>query len=162
MGLNRDSLLVGENAALIDEKYQQWLRDPNAVNSEWAEVFNEWEHNGRETHTGSVPDFPHVSLFAGRAVSARDPLAEQKQSQVAQLMNAYRVWGHKKAHIDPLGQWQQKQHPELTLEFWGLSQADLDIEFPTAPLAGLPDHAPLRAILKHLNWRTAVCWARSL
>lgn len=151
MGLNRDSLLVGENAAFIDEKYQQWLRDPDAVNSEWADVFKEWEHNGREGHTGSVPAFQYVSIFKGRSRAARDPVAEQKQSQVAQLMNAYRVWGHKKAHIDPLGQWQQKQHPELTLEFWGLSQEDLELEFPTASLGGLPDHASLRVILKHLQ-----------
>jgi len=78
-----------------------------------------------------------------------------KQARVAQLVNAFRVRGHLLARVDPLGERERVEHPELTLEYYGLSESDLDLRFATAPLYGLPEFATLRDILEHV--RSAYC-----
>ena len=140
------SLLAGDNAHLIDAQYQLWLEDASLVDPEWADVFAQWERPG-PTPMGS-PVFPRTTIFREHASSAgRDLRFERKQAKVAQLINAFRVWGHKQAKIDPLGQRATEHHPELTLAYWGLSDEDLDATFPSSPLSGLPEFAPLRQIL---------------
>lgn len=72
------------------------------------------------------------------------------QARIFQLVNAYRVRGHIFAHVDPLGQ-PPAAAPELDLGNFGFSAADLDVQFPTAGVAGLPARAPLRDIIAHLS-----------
>ena len=89
------------------------------------------------------------SLFGG------DRTAEQieKQANVLQLINAYRVRGHLLANIDPLNM-TTHYTAELDLEKFGLTIWDLDREFITG---GLHDEktATLRRILEIL--RRAYC-----
>ena len=66
-----------------------------------------------------------------------------------QLINAYRVRGHMEAEIDPLGRREKIVHPELTLDYYGLTPADLDRVVPTAPLRGIAKTATLRQIVAH-------------
>ncbi len=85
------------------------------------------------------------SLFGG------NQLAEQaeKQANVLQLINAYRIRGHLLADIDPLNM--TSQHvPELDLENFGLTIWDLDREFITGGLHG-EKTATLRRILDILQ-----------
>ncbi|MEB0161159.1 hypothetical protein, partial [Pseudomonas sp. AH2 (2023)] len=42
------------------------------------------------------------------------------------LIRAYRVRGHLSANLDPLGIELASNNPELTPEFYGFSEADLD------------------------------------
>jgi 2-oxoglutarate decarboxylase len=80
-----------------------------------------------------------------------DRFAEQaeKQANVLQLINAYRIRGHLLADIDPLNM--TSQHvPELDLEHYGLTIWDLDREFITGGLHG-EKTATLRRILDILQ-----------
>jgi 2-oxoglutarate dehydrogenase E1 component len=80
-----------------------------------------------------------------------DRFAEQaeKQANVLQLINAYRIRGHLLADIDPLNM--TSQHvPELDLENYGLTIWDLDREFITGGLHG-EKVATLRRILEILQ-----------
>lgn len=80
-----------------------------------------------------------------------DRFAEQaeKQANVLQLINAYRIRGHLLADIDPLNM--TSQHvPELDLENYGLTIWDLDREFITGGLHG-EKTATLRRILDILQ-----------
>jgi 2-oxoglutarate dehydrogenase E1 component len=43
-----------------------------------------------------------------------------------ELMRSYRILGHLAADLDPLGLMQPLEHPELQIEFYGFSAADLD------------------------------------
>lgn len=165
--MNADSLLSGDNAAFIDDQYRKWLVDPGSVSADWAELFTTWDG---ETANGS----PHGSMSAVKAGPSFRPRsifnpvpvavtttdngdaslalrAASKQARVAQLVNAYRVRGHLRAQVDPLGLREQVEHPELTLEYYGLSKGDLELEFATAPLYGLPEFATLRQILDHIE-----------
>ena len=77
----------------------------------------------------------------------------EKQANVLQLINAYRVRGHFLADIDPLNM-TSHMASELDLENFGLTIWDLDREFITGGLHG-EQTATLRRILEIL--RRAYC-----
>ena len=62
------SLLTGNNAALIDQLYHQWISDPGSVDSAWAELFSQWERDAGYTPPPTLPPAP--SIFSARAVRA--------------------------------------------------------------------------------------------
>ncbi|MGH9456695.1 MAG: multifunctional oxoglutarate decarboxylase/oxoglutarate dehydrogenase thiamine pyrophosphate-binding subunit/dihydrolipoyllysine-residue succinyltransferase subunit, partial [Thermoanaerobaculia bacterium] len=73
----------------------------------------------------------------------------RREASVLQLINAYRVRGHLIADLDPLD-YRVGAHPELNLNYYGLTIWDLDREFITGGLSGKPT-ATLRAILEILR-----------
>jgi len=74
-----------------------------------------------------------------------------RAARVFSLIAAYRNLGHYMADIDPL-EYRQRSHPELTLEFHGLTLWDLDREFPVGGFGGLSGQViPLREILVRLR-----------
>ena len=77
----------------------------------------------------------------------------EKQANVLQLINAYRIRGHLLADIDPLNM-TSLQSADLDLEYFGLTIWDLDREFITGGLHG-EKTATLRRILEIL--RKAYC-----
>ena len=150
-----DSLLTGANAALLDDLYQRWLADPASVEPDWAALFEaQGPPNGGQYR---APGPNRTSIFnpgsrSRRAATEADVMeASQRQAKVAQLINAYRVRGHFLADIDPLERADRQRHPELTLQYWGLGEADLDQPVHSEPLYGEPAVSTLRAILARLE-----------
>ncbi|MBI5937130.1 MAG: 2-oxoglutarate dehydrogenase E1 component [Betaproteobacteria bacterium] len=76
------------------------------------------------------------------------------QVGVLQLINAYRFHGFRAADLDPLKRLNQDALPELDPANYGLTPADLELEFDTGSLAG-PPRDSLRGILARL--RRAYC-----
>ncbi|HQY66918.1 MAG TPA: multifunctional oxoglutarate decarboxylase/oxoglutarate dehydrogenase thiamine pyrophosphate-binding subunit/dihydrolipoyllysine-residue succinyltransferase subunit [Pyrinomonadaceae bacterium] len=93
-----------------------------------------------------VDDY-NPSLFGGEQAKV------EKQANVLQLINDYRVRGHMLADVDPLNM-TTHYTPELDLENFGLTIWDLDREFITGGLHG-EQTATLRRILDIL--RRAYC-----
>ncbi len=159
------SLLTGENAPYIDGLYAAWLDDPGAVDADWQRLFASWGSPpaGAAVRPGSSPTRRPASIFApvaapqaAGATSAADLLAAvRRQTAVVQLINAYRVRGHVEADIDPLGKRHIEPHPELTLEFYGLNQADLDAQVSSRPLFGVEEITTLRHVIERC--RKAYC-----
>jgi 2-oxoglutarate dehydrogenase E1 component len=89
------------------------------------------------------------SLFGGNRTAEQI----EKQANVLQLINAYRIRGHLLANIDPLNM-TTHYTAELDLENFGLTVWDLDREFITGGLHG-EKTATLRRILEIL--RRAYC-----
>ena len=154
-----DSLLTGDNAAYVDSLFQSWQADPTSVTADWAELFA----GAAGASTAPVqlgPALPARSVFnsGGQAASATQAdvlAAARRQTGVAQLINAYRVRGHREAQIDPLGFQVPESHPELTLEFYGLTEADLDLTVSGRPLFGVPEFTTLRTVIDRC--RKAYC-----
>jgi len=155
--MNPDSLLTGENAAFIDQQYARWLEDPTSVSEGWRDLFEPWD---RPDHApNGAPHWPRRSIFDPLpATGATAVAAGGIDAKVVQMINTYRVRGHMQADIDPLERRQKVVHPELTLEYYGLSDRDLDTMVDTAPLFGMPSRATLREVLEHCQ-RT---YARSI
>jgi 2-oxoglutarate dehydrogenase E1 component len=75
---------------------------------------------------------------------------EAKQVKVLQLINSFRVKGHQRAQLDPLGLAEMADIPEMTLAGHELGDADLDTVFKTGSLFGV-DEVPLREIVRRLE-----------
>jgi 2-oxoglutarate dehydrogenase E1 component len=158
------SHISGGNAAYVEELYDTYLHDANAVPEEWRTYFDQLPRvNGVVTQ-----DTPHsviraqfeqigksrVRTVATAAASAAGSVSvehERKQVKVLQLISSYRFRGHLKAQLDPLGLMEREQVPDLDLGFHGLTNADLDTVFQTGNLYIGKEEAPLRDIVAALE-----------
>ncbi|MGY6587205.1 MAG: 2-oxoglutarate dehydrogenase E1 component [Wenzhouxiangella sp.] len=143
----RASPLSGSNAAFVEELYEQWLDDPDSVPDHWQRLFSELADGASDDtrHLAILDHFRDLAdsgYYRSAAVSAED----YKQAGVLRLINAYRVRGHQRAKLDPLGLSQRPEVPDLELGFHKLSETDLKTSFHTGTLAG-PDHLTLGEIV---------------
>lgn len=85
----------------------------------------------------------------GPAGAGGEDQASGFQAAVDELIQAYRDWGHLAAKLDPFGR--ERPRPEtLSLEYHGLSEADLDRPVHTGSVK-LPDLATLRQVVERLE-----------
>src|SRR6185312_8101161 len=147
--------------------YADFLDDPSSVDPEWRSYFEALSaasrpaaaENGDPGTWKSGPSFHPASLFnprgrsgrngASRATATAVTQAAALQDRVDQLIRAYRVRGHMAARINPLGLPQQRQ-PELELDFYHFTEADLERPFSIHTIPGA-DTLSLRGIIEHLR-----------
>jgi 2-oxoglutarate dehydrogenase E1 component len=156
------SQLAGENAAYLEDLYDQYLSDPYSVAEDWRTFFA-----SLALQAGQTRDIRHSEVRDAMRLLTRQPGRpavaaesapgsdhEHKQVRVLQLINAYRFRGHQVADFDPLGLRARPALPELEPGEHGLDTTDLDTVFETGSLA-MDGSATLRSILDHL--RTTYC-----
>jgi 2-oxoglutarate dehydrogenase E1 component len=152
--VDNDTLLTGDNAAFLDAQYEAWLNAPESVEPTWRELFETWGRPSNGSSWGRAEVRPRSIFRGGSRAPANDVdvlKVAERQAKVAQLINAYRVRGHTNAAIDPLEQLQRGDHPELTLEYYGLTESDLDATVSSRPLYGVPQFTTLRHIVERLE-----------
>jgi 2-oxoglutarate dehydrogenase E1 component len=156
------SHISGGNAAYVEDLYDTYLHNPNAVTEEWRSYFDQLPRiSGVMTQ-----DTPHSVIRAqfeqlGKSRVSVIPAAagtgsvsvdhERKQVKVLQLISSYRFRGHQKAQLDPLGLMTREAVPDLELSFHGLTPADLDTVFNTGNLFIGKEEAKLRDIIDALE-----------
>ena len=153
--------LSGANAEYVEELYERFLNDADSVPSEWKQFFeNLPSANGNGQHDVSHAeirkDFKalakvsrYAQVFSNEDIV--DSEHEHKQVDVLQLISSYRVRGHQKAQLDPLGLMHRERVPDLELEFHELSPIDHSTVFQTGSLFISKDKAPLREIVEILE-----------
>ena len=128
----RSSFLYGGNAAFVEELYAKWATDPNSVEPSWRAFFQTLGDRAEEVKAAAVepawlkpsapiprPEWvsaldgmwPAVEAKVGAKVAERQPAASADQVRAATLdslraimmIRAYRMRGHLKANLDPLG-----------------------------------------------------------
>ncbi len=106
------------NAELIDEYYQRWLDNPDAVDAQWRAFFEGFTlaANGNTAALLSPAHAPETAK------------AEKKQARIDSLIFHYRSIGHLEAQLDPLGP-PPPPAPRLDLAEYGLSEDDLETPF---------------------------------
>ena len=146
--------LSGGNAAYVEELYELFLHDPNAVPEEWRTYFQKLPTGGNQS-----PDVSHATVRDHFVLLAKNqrraqPVSagavssehEKKQVEVLRLIQAFRMRGHQASRLDPLGLWQRQAPADLSIHHYGLTDADLDTVFQTGELfIGKPE-ATLREI----------------
>ena len=134
----KSSHLAGGNLYYLDELYEQYLSNPNSVPNEWRQYFDslprvEGSIAGDVPHSTIQEQFLLLGKDRNRAVSAGNGSVssdfDRKQVHVQRLINAYRIRGHQRATLDPLGLMERAHVPDLELGFHDLSAADLDTVF---------------------------------
>jgi len=149
------SPLAGANAAYVEQLYETYLQNPQAVSVAWREYFDRLPRRfdvAVETdHSAIKQAFRQQALNpAAQAVQPALLVHDTQQVKVLQLINAYRFRGHQWARTDPLKQNPRPAIPELTLEHYQLADSDLDTTFNTGSLVG-SETASLRDILARLQ-----------
>jgi 2-oxoglutarate dehydrogenase E1 component len=150
--------LSGGNADFIEGLYEQFLRDPDAVDPAWAVYF-------RRLKGVAANEVAHGPIREGlltRLQSSSAPAASQnsdsggasaKQGAVSRLIQVYANRGHLIAKLDPLGLQERAKPYVLELEYFGLSNADLGTEFFTGSRNGaIPERAKLKDIIADLRF----------
>jgi 2-oxoglutarate dehydrogenase E1 component len=134
-----------DNASYIEDVYRRWQQDPSAVGSAWDAHFRQEAGAARERAQAPAP-----------APGPEGDMA-YRQSRVDSLLWAYRDIGYRYARLNPLGGDYGPDHDylrrrdtgayqQLTLEEFGIAEADLDTVF-SAGRYMKPSPAPLRDII---------------
>jgi 2-oxoglutarate dehydrogenase E1 component len=151
MGSGSESL-PSHNLPFVEEMYDRFLEDENAVDESWRSYFRSLGERVRP----AAPAFQPRSIFsprgngapaaAGFTESERRLGQDARQDRVRQLVQAYRNRGHVFARLDPLGIRPSAPAPHFPLEKFGLDGSDLDKTFTAGGLRGT-----LREIVSHLE-----------
>ncbi len=151
------SPVYGESAAWLESMYETYLSTPDKLEAKWRQYFdgmakeNEGVVNGNAGNGRAGQDFDSIELE--REVSPREMHDyfvnyaqqkhtrgyqaessfdhEKKQVQVLQLINAYRFRGHQIANLNPLGGRRETDIAELSLQYHGLTDDDMETLFET-------------------------------
>jgi len=119
----QDTFLSGANIDFIEGLYARYLEDPTSVDASWREVFERNDGAGRPIFNTKLLEAPTPAAPAGKAngkaaAAAQTPApaaaavppastaqaqALELQSKVDQALFAFRLRGHLRASLDPLG-----------------------------------------------------------
>jgi 2-oxoglutarate dehydrogenase E1 component len=174
----KTSFLHGTNSAFIEQMYEKYLDSPISVPTDWQTFFSgitdQTEDNNRNA---SWSEYGKIKPKNGDLVSAIDgnwpeeiksyesELKTSRSSDVSEatsrnatlysiraimMIRAYRIRGHLKANLDPLGLVEKNEHSELKPETYGFTPEDMDREIFLDNVLGL-EFATLEEILEILN-----------
>ena len=128
--MEKFSYLNRVNLEYIEQQYQTFMNNPEAIDPEWRMFFEGVEFaQGMGTSSGTT--------LSNKEIDAYD------------LIRYYRDYGHLKAHLDPLGL-QRPESSAFDLQNFNLSDTDLGQSFQVGRLIG-KDNSNLADIITHLE-----------
>jgi 2-oxoglutarate dehydrogenase E1 component len=168
--LDSTSFLYAGNSAFIEALYAKYSADPNSVDASWRQLFEalgddpslverssqgpSWRPkiSGLFEEEGLLGAGGKAEKAAARAVNtgADARQAAMDTIRAAMLIRNYRIRGHLKAKLDPLGLEPPGEHPELRPESYGFTEADMDRPIYIDFMLGL-ESATLREIMQILE-----------
>ena len=146
------STLFGGNAPFIEEQYEQYLANPDAVPADWRHYF--------DSLRGGAPDVAHapviesfIRLGRSRKVAGAmiDAATMHKQVLVLRLITKFRTLGMFQAQIDPLRRQEARYTEDLDIATYGFTQADFDTEFDVGSFKAGPERMRLRDLVQALK-----------
>ena len=174
------AFLYGGSAAWIEQMQAAFARDPSSVPESWREFFARLGDDGeaaarnaegaswRRRAWSGAQDPETVAAFDGNW-TLLEPRLEQKirsevpgatEDQIARsvkdsvralmMIRAYRVRGHLRAQLDPLGLDVEEDQPELDPASYGFGPEDMEREIFIDGVLGL-DHASVTTIIEILR-----------
>jgi 2-oxoglutarate dehydrogenase E1 component len=137
----RENLFDTYNAAYVQAVFEQYLQNPAAVDPAWRTLFEAGDGGG---------GLLGADRAAGAAAAASRPTVAQLRAARAagELVDAYRLHGHRAARLDPLGA-PAPGHPQLEPAFHGTTMGELE-QLPSF-LIGLEHGASMAETLHWLQ-----------
>ena len=115
----------------IDDLYNKYLNNPESVDIQWARFFEGVDFAKTDFTSGGIPE------------------NFQKEFKIINLINGYRSRGHLFTKTNPVRA-RRTYQPDLSLENFGLEQADLTTVFQAGNEIGIGP-ATLKEIIDHLE-----------
>jgi len=135
--MDKYSFLNSAHTAYFAELYEQYLEDPDIVEPSWRAFFQGFdfgvENGGSHSITGDV----------------EVPESVKKEFQVVRLIEGYRTRGHLFTKTNPVRN-RRAYSPNLDVENFGLTQADLSTVFNAGSIVGIGP-STLETIIEHLQ-----------
>lgn len=139
------SFITASHPSYIENLYLDFKNNPESVDLELRKFFEGYDFAVSRNGVDTTADAPAVAV---------GNLA--KEFGVYQLIQAYRKKGHLIAKTNPIRE-RKDRRANLGLENFGLTDADLDSNFESARILGMPD-TQLKKVLEHLQ----KCYASSV
>jgi len=129
--MDKFTYLGNSDVSAIDDLYSQYLKNPESVDIQWARFFEGVDFVKTDFASGGIPE------------------NFQKEFKIINLINAYRSRGHLFTKTNPV---RERRHytPDLSIENFGLEQADLGTVFQAGNEIGIGS-ATLADIIHHLE-----------
>ena len=140
------SYVMGPDSAYIESLYTDFVKDPSTVDPEWKKFFEGFDF---AVGNGAAPAGGDTKPAGIQVPTGADPDVIAKEIGVFELIRAYRKRGHLAATTNPIRA-RKDRHPQLELERFNLSDADLERTFFAGRFVGLKD-APLKVIIARLQ-----------
>ena len=146
--MDRFSFLNAAHADFFAQLYDQYIQNPDSVEPSWRSFFQGFDF-GMETYNGEnlAQHTPETGTTQGDTTQISEQL--QKEFKVVKLIEGYRSRGHLFTKTNPVRD-RRTFTPNLDLENFGLSNADLNTVFDAAKILTLAP-CTLSEIVKHLE-----------
>ena len=128
--MDKHSYLSNADGSVIEDYYQQYLKNPKDVGQGWQKFFEGFEF-ARKNYDTDVPE------------------GFDKEFKVLELINGYRSRGHLFTITNPVRA-RRKYKPTLAIENYGLEKVDLETVFQAGKEVGI-GAAKLKDIISHLE-----------
>ena len=137
------SYLLGQDPGYIESLYNDYQKESALIDPEWRKFFEGFDFASNNSQTGKNPQ---ASAAASTPVSDEQMI---KELAVFELIRAYRKRGHLASTTNPI-RTRKDRHPQLDLNLFKLTDADLERTFDTGKFIGLKG-AKLKDIIAELK-----------
>ncbi|MFZ1529802.1 MAG: 2-oxoglutarate dehydrogenase E1 component [Ferruginibacter sp.] len=134
--------ITNSHPSYIENLYSDFLKDPSSIDPEMRKFFE-----GFDFAVSGASTAPFKNGAA--SVAPVSGLILDKEFSVYRLIEAYRKKAHLVAKTNPIRE-RKDRHANLGLEFFGLSDADMNVEFEAGKFLGL-GRTSLKSILEKLT-----------
>ncbi|WKW46695.1 2-oxoglutarate dehydrogenase E1 component [Myroides sp. JBRI-B21084] len=144
--MDRFSFLNAAHTTFFADLYEQYLTSPDSVEPSWRSFFQGFDF-ANEYNGSPVEQLSNAYQGSGESVAIAETV--KKEFAVLKLIDAYRTHGHLTTKTNPFLN-NITETPDLSIEKFGLSQADLNTTFDAAQSIQLPK-STLQQIITHLQ-----------
>ncbi|MBK5277906.1 MAG: 2-oxoglutarate dehydrogenase E1 component [Bacteroidia bacterium] len=134
--MDKYSYVSNADVGYLDQLYQTYKKDPSSVDATWQKFFEGYDFSiqrfGENGHGGVATDAITI-----------------KETQVRNLIFAYRSFGHLKSKTNPVRE-RRDHNVNLDHKSVGLTDADLDVEFDVGAEIGM-GRTTLKKIIEKLK-----------
>ena len=136
--MDKYSFLNAAHTAYFAQLYDQYLQQPDSVEPSWRAFFQGFDFGIENSSNGTASE-----------IAPEVPEHLQREFKVVQLIDAYRKRGHLFTKTNPVRD-RRTYQPNLALENFGLTQADLNETFNAGETMGIGP-TTLAKIIEHLE-----------
>lgn len=145
--MDRFSFLNAAHTAFFADLYDQYLHNPDSVEPSWRSFFQGFDFAQANYGTDEVAY--QVANIASGNTNVQVSEKTQKEFNVLKLIEEYRTRGHLFTKTNPVRD-RRTYAPDLAIENFGLSQADMTTVFDAAKMVNMQP-STLADIIKHLE-----------
>lgn len=143
------SWLDGGNQSYLEQQFELYLRDKNALTDDWRTYFDQLSAN--DTHKVDISHAKIKEFFKNIKNKTTHTQIDLQEVAVQNLIAAYRLLGHLQSSINPLYIYGDKKHiNELDIQHHGLDATLLNKTYDSGDLFGMQNRT-LQQILNDLN-----------